>query len=298
MKVVNQLLGLLRKLMGNPLSAVGLLILLFLILVALFAPILAPPRPDRDPYLIPRDGYRTTPEPPSADHPFGTTQGQYDIYYGIVWGTRTAFRIGITVVGLGVIIGIVVGGVAGFYGGRIDEVLMRITDVFIAFPFLVATMVMTTILGKGLVNMIIALIIFGWMEHARLFRGEVLRIKQMEYVTAARAYGATNLRLLRNHILPNAIFPIFVTASIATGTVVLTAAALSFLGVGTEVGYADWGQMISFSRSWIIGQSDDPFKFWYTVIYPGLAIFLFMLAWTFIGDGLRDIMDPRLRGRR
>jgi peptide/nickel transport system permease protein len=298
MSIFQQLLGVLRQLLGNPLSAAGLLILFFFFLVALFAPVLAPPPPDRDPYLIPRDGFRTTPGSPSAEHPFGTAQGQYDIYYGVVWGTRTAFRIGIIVVGFGVLIGIVVGGVSGFYGGLIDELLMRITDIFISFPFLIAAMVMTTILGKGLVNMIIALIIFGWMENARLFRGEVLRIKQRDYVVAARAYGATDLRLMRKHILPNAIFPIFVTASIAIGTVVFTAAALSFLGVGTEVGYADWGQMISFSRSWIIGQSDNPFEFWYTVIFPGMAIFLFMLAWTFIGDGLRDIMDPRLRSRR
>jgi peptide/nickel transport system permease protein len=239
-----------------------------------------------------------TPEPPSAKHPFGTTEGQYDIFYGIVWGTRTAFKIGMVVVACGVIIGVLIGSVSGYYGGRVDEVLMRTTDVFLSFPFLVAAMVMTTVLGKGLTNMMIALIVFGWMDHARLIRSEVLRIKEMEYILAARVSGATHRRVLLRHVLPNAVYPVFVSASMATGTMVVTAAALSFLGVGTEIGYADWGQMISFSRSWIIGQSSDPFKYWYTVIYPGAAIFLFMLAWTFMGDGLRDVLDPRLRGSR
>lgn len=280
----------------NPLSLLGLLLLVVFFLVAALAPVLAPPRPNRDPYMIPRDGYRVTPEAPSAAHPFGTTEGQYDIFYGIVWGTRTAFKIGMIVVGCGVVIGIIIGGVSGFYGGRVDELLMRVTDVFLSFPFLVAAMVMTTVLGKGLTNMMIALIIFGWMDHARLIRSEVLRVKEMEYILAAKVCGARDSRLLGRHILPNAIYPVFVSASIATGTMVVTAAALSFLGVGTEIGYADWGQMISFSRAWIIGQAGDPFKYWYTVIYPGMAIFLFMLAWTFIGDGLRDILDPRLRG--
>jgi peptide/nickel transport system permease protein len=201
------------------------------------------------------------------------------------------------VVAAGVAIGVAIGSVSGFYGGWLDELLMRITDIFLAFPFLVAAMVLTTVLGKGLTNMMIALIAFGWMDHARLIRGEVLRLREMEYVLAGRVAGATSLRLLFRHILPNAVFPVLVSASLATGTMVVTAAALSFLGVGTEVGYADWGQMISFSRSWIIGQSGDPFKYWYTVAYPGMAIFLFMLAWTFVGDGLRDILDPRLRGK-
>lgn len=280
----------------NPLSLLGLLLLVFFIIVAALAPLLAPPRPNRDPYMIPRDGFRIEPEPPSSEHPLGTTEGQYDILYGIVWGTRTAFRIGVIVVGFGVAIGIAIGGISGFYGARIDELLMRATDIFLSFPFLVAAMVLTTILGKGLTNMMIALIAFGWMDHARLIRSEVLRIKEMEYILAARACGATNLRLLLRHIVPNAIFPVLVSASMATGTMVVTAAALSFLGVGTELGYADWGQMISFSKSWIVGKGSDPFAYWYTVVYPGMAIFLFMLAWTFMGDGLRDILDPRLRG--
>jgi peptide/nickel transport system permease protein len=281
----------------NPLFVMGILLLTVFIIVALLAPVLAPPRLNRSPYMIPRDGFRLTPEEPSAKHPFGTTEGQYDIFYGIVWGARTAFRIALVVVGCSVVIGVIVGSVAGFYGGHVDELLMRVTDIFLAFPFLVAAMVLTTILGKGLTNMMIALTAFSWMDHTRLIRSEVLRIRHMEYMLAARVSGATDLRLLARHILPNAIFPIFVSASMETGTMVVTAAALSFLGVGTEVGYADWGQMISFSRSWIIGTAGDPFKYWYTVVYPGMAIFLFMLAWTFVGDGLRDLLDPRLRGR-
>ncbi|MBN1319099.1 MAG: ABC transporter permease [Anaerolineales bacterium] len=285
-----------KKFFRNPLSFLGCLLLVMFALTALAAPVLAPPRPGRDPFMIPRDGFRLAPEPPSDEHPFGTTEGQYDILYGMVWGTRTAFKIGMVVVGCAVLIGIIVGGVSGYFGGNADQVLMRITDVFLSFPFLVAAMVITVVLGKGLTNMMIALILFGWMEHARLVRVEVLRTKASEFIMAARVVGSSNLRILLRHVMPNSIYPVFVSASMATGSMVVTAAALSFLGVGTEVGYADWGQMISFSRAWIIGQTDDPFKYWYTVVIPGSAIFLFMLAWTFIGDGLRDILDPRLKG--
>lgn len=286
-----------RQFTRNPLSVLGVLLLLGYFVVAILAPVLAPPRPGRSPYMIPREGFSSAPQLPSPKHPFGTTEGQYDIYYGVIWGTRTAFQIGMVVVGCAVAIGVVIGSISGFYGGRVDEVLMRATDVFLSFPFLVAAMVLTTILGKGLTNMMIALIAFDWMEHARLVRGEVLRVKVLDFVLAARACGVSRWRTLFRHVLPNAIFPVLVTASMATGTMVVTAAALSFLGVGTEPGYADWGQMISFARNWIVGQAGDPFKYWFTVVYPGAAIFLFMLAWTFLGDALRDILDPRMRGR-
>lgn len=286
------------RLIRNPLSLIGLLLLLFFTIIAILAPILAPPQAYRSPYMIPRDGFWITPRSPSDKHPFGTTEGQYDIYYGIIWGTRTAFKIGFLVVGIALAIGITVGSTSAFYGRLIDEVMMRITDIFLAFPFLVAAMVLTTVLGKGLTNMMIALIAFSWMNYARLIRSEILHIKEMDYIAAARAYGAADWRLILRHILPNSIYPVLISASMNTGSMVIWAAALSFLGVGTEPGYADWGQMISFARNWIIGQAGNPFQYWYTVVYPGMAIFLFVLAWNLIGDALRDILDPRMRGRR
>lgn len=283
-----------KKLVTNPISLIGLVLVLFFVAIAAAAPFLAPPKDPDDPYAIPRDGYSAVPKPPSPQHPFGTTQGQYDIYYGVVWGTRTAFYIGLVVVLSAATIGVMIGSIAGFFGGVIDEVVMRAVDIFMSFPFLVAAMVLTTILGKGLNNVMIALIVFGWMGYARVIRSEVLSIKEQDFVEASRAVGAGNLRLIFKHVLPNSIYPILVQASMGIGSMVITAAALSFLGVGAETGYADWGQMISFARNWIIGSYGNPLQYWYTVICPGLAILLFVLGWNLIGDAFRDILDPRL----
>ncbi len=288
----------LRKLLKNPISVAGFALVIFFAVIALLAPVLAPPaRPSR-PYQIPRSGYSAVPKPPSPEHPFGTTEGQYDIYYGIIWGTRTAFYVGLVVVGAAAGIGIVIGSFSAYYGGLIDEGVMRITDIFMSFPFLVAAMVLTTILGKGLDKVIVALIVFGWMGYARVIRSEILSIRELAYVEAARALGANDVRIIFRHVLPNSIYPILVQASMDIGSMVLTAAALSFLGVGAEPGYADWGQMISFARNWILGGQGNPLQFWYTVIYPGAAILFFCLGWNLLGDALRDVLDPRMRGRK
>lgn len=289
----------LRYMLRNPLALAGVLLLLFFISVAALAPVLAKPQPYQpSAYQMPRDGFWQMPRPPSPGHPFGTAQGQFDIFYGIVWGTRTAFRIGLGVVLVSAVFGVVVGSVAAFYGGIVGELMMRVVDVFMSFPFLIAAMVLTTVLGKGIYQVMLALVVFGWMEYARVIRSEILHVKEMEYVQAARASGAGDLRLIARHILPNSFYPVLVQASMATGSMVLAASALSFLGVGTEPGYADWGQLISLSRNWIIGQGGNPFKFWYTLVIPGLAIFLFVLAWNLVGDALRDILDPRMRGTK
>ena len=284
----------LRYLARNPVSLLGVVILLSFVLIAIFAPMLAPPQSFQlSPYDTPRAGFLATPMPPSRDALFGTTQGQYDIFYGVVWGTRTAFKIGLGVVAISVLIGTVIGAVAAYYGGLVEEVLMRIVDVFMAVPFLIAAMVLTALLGKGIWPITIALTTFGWMSYARIVRSEILRIREMDYIHAARAYGASDLRLIVLHILPNAMFPVLVLATMATGSMVLSASALSFLGVGTEEGYADWGQFIAYSRNWIVGQPGNPFQFWYTLAFPGAAVFLFVLSWNLVGDALRDMLDPR-----
>ncbi|WP_172293350.1 ABC transporter permease [Pseudoruegeria sp. HB172150] len=283
-----------RYLLQNPMSLFGLLLLLAFVLIAVFAPLLAPPTEFQlSPYDTPRAGFWATPQPPSPEARFGTTQGQYDIYYAVIWGTRTAFKIGLGVVIISALIGTAIGAIAAYYGGIIDELLMRLVDVFLAVPFLIAALVLTVILGKGLVPIIVALTAFGWMGYARVVRSEILRIREMDYVSAARAYGASDLRLIVLHILPNAFFPVLVLATMATGSMVLSASALSFLGVGTEEGYADWGNLIAYSRNWIVGQAGNPFQFWYTLVFPGAAIFLFVLAWNLVGDALRDVLDPR-----
>ncbi len=284
------------KLLTNPLSVIGLIIILFYIGVAVAAPWIAPPENPDEPYKVPRDGWSSTPQPPGEGHIFGTTQGQYDIFYGVVWGTRTAFRVSLMVVGIAAIIGVLIGTLAAFYGGAVDSVLMRVVDVFYSIPYLVAAMVLTTILGRSLTNALIALIVFGWMGYARLIRGNILSVKEEEYVSAAQAVGATDFRIVFRHILPNSIFPVVVQASMNMGTIVITAATLSFLGVGAQEGYADWGQMISFARNWILGTQGNTLKFWYTVLIPGAAITTFCLSWNLIGDAFRDIMDPKMQG--
>ncbi|WP_322417938.1 ABC transporter permease [Mesorhizobium huakuii] len=284
-------LGYLKR---NPISLVGVLLLLAFVLVAIFAPVLAPPQEfQMSVYDTPRAGFLATPQPPSPEAIFGTTEGQYDIYYAVIWGTRTAFKIGLGVVAISVLIGTIIGSLAAFYGGIVDEVLMRVVDVFMAVPFLIAAMVLTALLGKGLGPITVALTTFGWMGYARVVRSEILRIREMDFVNAARSYGAGDFRLIVFHILPNAFFPVLVLATMATGSMVLTASALSFLGVGTEEGYADWGQFIAYARNWIVGQPGNPFQYWYTLAFPGAAIFLFVLAWNLVGDALRDILDPR-----
>jgi peptide/nickel transport system permease protein len=282
----------------SPLSIVGIVIVFIFAMVAIFAPLIAPtPEGHYNPYMIPRAGYSPTPEPPNAEHVFGTTQGQYDILYGVIWGTRTAFQIGITVIGAVLIIGITLGSIAGYFGGIIDEVLMRITDIFLAFPALILAMAITIALGPSLTTIMLALTIVSWPSYARLVRGDILSIREEDFIQAARGAGSSNFRIIVRHVLPNSIYPVLIMASLDIGAVVLSAAALSFLGLGVPEGYADWGQMISFSRNWIVGTGDNAFAYWYTVVIPGVFIFLFVLGWNLLGDAFRDILDPRLSRR-
>lgn len=286
-----------RRMKRNPLSIAGFVIVTLFVSVAALAPVLASPEPGtRDPYLIPHEGFLPDPKPPRVGHPLGTTGRQYDIYYGIVWGTRTAFRVAIVVVTISIAVGLLLGSIAGYYGRRVDEVIMRVTDIFLAFPTLVLAVVITAVLGKGLDKVMIAIAAVGWPVYARLLRGEILSVKQRDYVEAARAAGSGDLRIIARHVLPNTIYPFLVYAAFDTGIIVLVAAALSFLGLGAEIGYADWGQLINMSRSWILGVPGNPFIYWYTVVFPGTVIFLFVLGWNLLGDAFRDILDPRLRG--
>jgi peptide/nickel transport system permease protein len=285
-------------LLRNPVSIAGLVIVSGFVLIAILAPALAPPAVPSEPFQIPRDGFQAEPRPPSAMHPFGTTQGQYDIYYGVIWGTRTAFEIGIVVTGLTVLIGGTLGAVSAYRGGWVDELIQRFVEIVLAFPFLLAALVMATVLAakihNGLVTGMIALIAFGWPGYARLIRGDVLTVKEREFVLAARALGAGGPRILFRHILPNAMYSLLVVASLDIGTYVLTFAALSFLGLGAEQGYADWGQLLSFARNWI----PDLAQFWYIVVFPGAALLLFVLGWNLISDAFRDALDPKMRGLR
>jgi len=299
----------LRALFKNPASIAGVVLLIGFALVAIFAQQIvdvAEPavvqmeklQSPNNPYQIPRDGFESEPEPPSATHPFGTTEGQYDLFYGVVWGTRTAFEVGIIITGLTFIIGMLTGLFSAYYGGIIDLVLQRIVEVFLAFPFLLAAITAAAVFGprvhNGITTGIIALTLFGWPGYARIIRGDVLTIKERDFVLAARAVGVTDLRIVMRHILPNSMYSLLVVASLDIGTYVLTFAALSFLGVGAAFGYADWGQILSFAHDWIPSLA----TYWYIVVYPGIALVLYVLAWNLIGDAFRDALDPKMRGMR
>lgn len=322
--------SIIKKLLKTPTAIIGLFLLLAFVVIAVWAPVFAPvPENSRNAYMIPRDGFSPVPTAPSEEHLLGTTEGQYDIYYGVIWGTRTAFRIGVVITLITTVIGLIIGSISGFYGGWVDEILMRITEIFQAFPFLLTAITLTSVLqavyGRSeggfviysakalafltfgqswaedvnpiqlsILTAMIAIILFGWMTIARLTRGNILVVKTFDYALAARTIGARNFRILFRHLLPNAIFPVLVVSSMNIGSYVLTFAALSFLGLGAQRGYSDWGQMISFARNWIPSLADH----WYIVVYPGLAIILFVLAWNLVGDAMRDILDPRLRGTR
>lgn len=320
--------SLVKQMLSNRLSVTGFIILGFFVFVALAAPLLAPPLANsRDPMKIPRDGFGTVPLPPGTEwkrnapplpfwwkpltgldkwtHPFGVASGGWDIYYGVVWGTRIAFIGGMIITFVTLVIGVLIGSLSAYYGGVVDLVLQRITEVFMTFPFLMAALTAATILqpiiggkagvgGAGLITAGIAIIIFGWMGYSRLIRGDILSVRERDYVMAARAVGSKDFRIMLRHIIPNAVFPTLVVASLDIGTYVLTFAALSFLGLGAEQGYADWGQLLSFARSWITTLD----QYWYIVFFPGITLVLFVLGWNLVGDAVRDIMDPRMRKTR
>lgn len=262
------------------------------------------------PYNIPRDGFKSAPLPPNRAawatfppdwrlHPMGTTQNRYDIYYGIVWGTRTALFTGVVIVFTTFLMGLAYGAIAGFYGGWIDSVAMRFLDFLFALPGFLMILVIVAILGRGLDKIVLVSVIFGWTGYARFIRGDVLSVRGRDYVLASRALGAGDLRLIFRHVVPNMIFPALILATLDIGSVVLGLAAFSFLGLGAGQNYADWGQMISLARDRIVGSAGGDFmQYWYTVFFPGMAIFLFVLAWNLIGDGIRDVLDPRQQGRK
>jgi len=283
----------LKRIYTNKTSLFGLVLVLCFVLLALFAPWIAPAENPHNPYQMPQAGYAITPQAPSAEHWFGTTEQQYDLFYGVVWGARLAFVVGVTVTAIAFLIGLLVGGLAAYFGGKVDETLMRLTDIVFAVPSLVLAMVIAAMLGPDIKNMMIALTAVAWPSYARLIRGDILSVKRRDYVTAARTLGARGPRILLRHILPNSIYPSVVVASLDIGYIVLTASSLSFLGLGAQPGTADWGQLIAMARNWVLGTAQNPFAYWYTVAVPGGAIFLFVLGWNLLGDAFRDILDPR-----
>jgi peptide/nickel transport system permease protein len=299
----------------------GLIIIAVFLLAAIFAPLLAPPKescarelgleesqslslfslsflqatfaPPEVCFEIPRSSFADTPTPPLQDgHLLGTVKG-YDILYGLVWGARTAFLLGLSIVGCTFVIGLTVGLIAGYFGGWLDDLLMRITEIVFSLPSLVLMIVLVTIFGSGLVNIAISIILVGWAGYARLIRGEVLRVRHLEYVEGARALGASDARIIWRHVLPNSLTTLTVQVALDFGSVVLIAAGLSFIGLGAPIGFADWGQLINFSQAYIIGPPDAPLEFWFVSFFPGLTILLWGLSWNLMGDALTDVLNPK-----
>ncbi|MCG8531425.1 MAG: ABC transporter permease [Desulfovibrionales bacterium] len=287
----------LKRIFRNPSAIIGVVLLTMFIGIAIGAPYLAPPKYAHAPYKMPHKGFSPTPKPPSDRNIMGTTSGQYDIYYGIVWGTRTAFKIGLFVVGIAGLVGITLGVLAGYYGGWFDEVLMRFVDIVWSVPLLVLAMTIVVAFGRGLENIMIALALVEWRWYVRVIRSEVLKLRNQEFVHAAKLMGVSDFKIILRHILPNSIYPVLIMGSMDMGSMVISASFMSFVGLGAPKGYADWGQMVALARNYIVGPASDPFQFWYTIAFPGICIILFVLSWNLLGDALRDAFDPKLRRR-
>jgi len=222
-------------------------------------------------------------------HTWGTNELGQDMLTGIILGGAVDFRIGLIVVSLSVAFGVVLGVFAGYLGRAVDEVVMRLTDMFLAIPGLILALAIAAMLGRSLENVLIALILVSWPSYTRLVRGQTLSVREASYVEAARAVGAPTRRVVLRHILPNVMSPIIIAATLDLGTIVLATAGLSFLGVGAQPWEPEWGIMISRGYQYITS------GYWWEYVVPGLAIFLFVLSFNLFGDGLRDILDPRLR---
>ncbi len=269
---------------SNRLSMVGLAILLFFIVVAVVAPYVVPYPQDAAGKVHPLDRL----QPPSREHLFGTDKVGRDIFSRVLLGTPIALQVGTVIIVLAASIGVTLGGIAGYFGGWVDELIMRITDVFLTVPALVLAIAVTAALGRGIINTMIGISLVWWPGFARLTRSLVLSLREELFVEAARGLGANNARILFRHILPNAVSPIIVKMSTDFGFAILTAAALGFIGLGAQPPTPEWGAMINDGRAYFPEE-------WWIATFPGMAIWLLVFGLNLLGDGLRDFLDPRAR---
>ena len=265
-------------------ARVGAAIVLIAILAAVFGPVLAPFDPAAQELPLRLAG-------PTGLHWFGLDELGRDIFARVLSGARISLMVGLVVVGVSATVGIALGAIAGYFGGRIDEVISRVIDILLAFPGLLLAIAMVAVLGPNLVNVVIALSLIGWVGYARLVRGQVLRAREFEFVQAARALGATTPRILARHIIPTALPAVTVQATLGMGGAILAEASLSFLGLGVQPPTPSWGTMLNYGRAHLL---DAP----HLTIFPGLAIAILVLGFNFLGDGLRDALDPATQGRR
>ena len=273
---------LLRIFYKNKMAVMGFIIILAMVIIAIFAPLIATQAPEAQDLAIRFQS-------PSAEHFFGTDNFGRDIFSNVVYGARISLFIGLVATIISVIIGTIIGAVAGFFGGGVDNVLMRLVDIILSIPSLILAIAISAVLGTGIRNLILAVSLSSITNYARIVRASVLSVKEQEYVEAAKIGGASNFRLIFRHILPNCTGPIIVQATLGVGTAILQAASLSFIGLGVQPPTPEWGGMLSQGRSYI---RDYP----HMTIFPGLAIALTIFSLNLFGDGLSDTLDVKQRG--
>ncbi len=268
----------------NTLTRISLIILLVLILIAVFAPQIAP----YPTHLLLENNPTDKLMPPSSQYFFGTDELGRDIFSRILYGARLSLEASVYVVGFALVIGTILGAIAGTIGKLVDEIIMRITDLFMSFPPLLLTIAITAVLGPSLKNAQFAIILTWWPWYARLARGQAISLRERQFIKAAEAIGTPTYKIILSHIIPNCISPIIVQASMDMGTVILALAGLGFLGLGAQPPIPEWGLMISTSRNYFMN------AWWYSA-FPGLAILITVMTLNLLGDGLREILDPKTR---
>ncbi|MBX2997215.1 MAG: ABC transporter permease [Caldilineaceae bacterium] len=272
--------GVMRFLRHNPLALIGVVVFLFWVTMSVLAPQIAPYQPLQQNIVNRLQG-------PTLDHPFGTDQLGRDIFSRVLYGGRLSLPAGIAVVIIAGLVGTMLGALAGFIGGWFDELTMRLTEIFMAFPTIILAMAIAAALGPSLINAIIAMVVVWWPNYARVVRSLVISVKSQDYVEAAHAVGVPTGRILWRTILPNCLAPAIVLGTIDLGNAILVFAGLSFLGLGPEPSSPEWGRMVADGIQY--------FDQWWMAAFPGLAIFTLVMGFNFIGDGIRDALDPRLR---
>ncbi|MEF9919006.1 MAG: ABC transporter permease [Eubacterium sp.] len=270
-----------NRLKKNKVSMVCMGLIILLMLVAIFAPLIAPSDPNQQELAIALKG-------PSGQHLMGTDEYGRDIFSRVIYGTRISLAAGIISQVIAVFIGVSLGAIAGYYGGKVDSVISRIMEIFAAFPDLLLAMAIMFALGTGITSLFIALAIVSWVQTARMVRGQVMQLKEKEFVEACIASGGSGFRIIIKHMIPNCISTIIVLITLGIPAAILTEASLSFLGIGIQPPDASWGSMISFAQPYI---NSDPLY----SIFPGLAIIITVISFNMFGDGLRDALDPKLK---
>ncbi len=268
-----------RRFAANPLSLVGLAIILLLVCTAIFAPWLATQHPSEQ-------NLQNVLQPPGGEHIFGTDELGRDIWSRLIWGSRITLMIVVLVSVIVAPIGLLVGTVSGYLGGWVDIVLMRVTDLFLAFPSLILALAFVAALGPGIENAIIAIAFTLWPPYARLARAETLTIRNSDFIAAARMQGASTTRIVLGHVVPLCLSSLIVRLTLVMAGIILTAAGLGFLGLGAQPPSPEWGAMIASGRAYLLDQ-------WWVATMPGIAIFIVSLGFNLLGDGLRDVLDPK-----